>query len=67
MKVKHSIHIKEFNFQLLSFNQRDSGVESLPFIKHMVRDDTEVQPVLSISCRQLRKMYLNNDKKVELK
>ena len=38
MKVKHSIQIKEFNFQLLSFNQRDSGVESLPFInKHMVR------------------------------
>ena len=55
MKVKHSIYIKEFNFQLLSFNQRDSGVESLPFIKHMVRYYTQVQPVLSISYRQVEK------------
>ena len=50
MKVKHSIQIKEFNFQLLSFNQRDSGVESLPFInKHMVRYEAMIYSACAIN------------------
>ena len=51
-KIKNSIEIKDLIFKLLSLNQKESGVESLPFIKHMVRYDTQTQPVFYQSAVQ---------------